>query len=77
MFFLRRNRSRPLLYIYVATLVVLLVAAFVFHAHGTTLTVIRIARVVVIVAILGFGALMRRRESRAGESASQRGRHRD
>jgi hypothetical protein len=64
MFLLLRNRSRPLLYAYVATLVVLLVAAFVIHASGTTLAVIRIARIVVIVAVLGVGALLRRAKVR-------------
>jgi hypothetical protein len=71
MFFLRRNRSRPLLYIYIGTLVVLLVAVLVLHASGTELAVIRVARVVVIVAILGVGAVLRRRSARAVDTAQR------
>jgi len=77
MFFLRRNRSRPVMYAYIATLVVLLVAVFVLHASGTTLAVIRAARIVVVVAILGVGAMMRRRRAREIDPASQRELHRD
>ncbi len=77
MFFLRRNLPRPLLYIYLGTLVVLLVAAFVLHASGTTLAIIRIVRIVVIVAILGGGALMRRRNAGAADAAPRHERHRD
>ena len=76
-FFLRRNRSRPLLYLYVATLVVLLVAAFVLHASGTTLAIIRIARIVVIVAIIGAGAILRRRGPGHADLRSRRERDRD
>lgn len=77
MFLLRRNRSRPLLYVYVASLVALLVAAFVLHVSGTALAVLRVARIVVIVAILGVGALWRRRNSPAADASSGRELNRD
>ena len=71
MFFLRRNRSRPLMYAYIATLVALLVAVFVLHASGTELAIIRVARIVVVVAIVGAGAWLRRRDARTAQAAKQ------
>lgn len=75
MLFLRRNRSRPLMYAYIATLAVLLVAVLVLHVHGTTLAIIRVVRIAVIVAILAAGAVLRRRNARDG--APQRDPDRD
>lgn len=43
-------------------LAVLLVATFVFHIRGTTLVELRIARLVLLVALVGgFGLISRRR----------------
>jgi hypothetical protein len=69
MFLFRRNRSRPLLHAYIATLVVLLVAVLVLHLSGTTLAVIRVVRLVVIAAIIGAWARLRRRNVRADQAA--------
>jgi hypothetical protein len=71
MFLFRRNRSRPLTYAYIATLVALLVAVLVLHVSGTTLAVIRVVRLVVIVAIIGVGARLRRRSARADQPAAE------
>jgi hypothetical protein len=71
MFLFRRNRSGPLFYAYIATLVLLLVAVFVLHVHGTTLAIIRVARIVLVVAIIGVGAMLRRRTARAEHAARQ------
>jgi hypothetical protein len=70
-FLFRRNRSRPLLYVYIATLVALLVAVLVLHVSGTTLAIIRVARIVVIVAIIGVGAMLRRRNARVDPADTQ------
>jgi hypothetical protein len=50
------------MYIRIAFLVALLVAVFVLHASGSTLQVLRIARIAVVAAlVLGGAALARRR----------------
>ena len=77
-FLLFRNRSRRAAYAYLATLVILLVLVFALHVSGTTLVIVRIARIVLLVAILGAGALLRRRNSAAtADSAAHRDRSRD
>jgi len=43
-----------------AFIVVILVAVFAFHAHGSTLADLRIARIVVVVALLAGGGLLSR-----------------
>ncbi len=58
----RRGGGRQFLYVRLALLAVVLVAALAFHASGRTLIVVRIARYAVIaVLILGVGAFQRRR----------------
>lgn len=53
------------MYIRFAFLAALLVAVLVFHASGTTLVVMRVARYVLIVLlVLGAGLIRRRRASR-------------
>lgn len=64
MLFMRR-RSGPLRYVYLASLVILLVAVLVLHVSGTALVIFRIARIVLVVAILGIGSVMRRRSASA------------
>jgi hypothetical protein len=71
MFLFRRNRSGPLFYAYVATLVALLVAVFVLHVSGTTLVIVRVARIILVVAIIAVGAMLRRRNARAEDAARQ------
>lgn len=56
------GRSRRLLAVRVALLVVLLVATYAFHISGTTLVELRIVRLVIFVAlVVGVGWLARRR----------------
>ncbi|MCL2419342.1 MAG: hypothetical protein FWD04_08620 [Conexibacteraceae bacterium] len=68
------GRSRKLMLIRLGFLGVLLVVTFVFHVSGTTLVELRIARLVLLVAlVVGFGLVSRRRRGReraAGEGSS-------
>jgi len=49
---------------------VLLVVTFVFHVSGTTLVELRIARLVLLVAlVVGFGLIVRRRRRGAAEDS--------
>jgi len=58
----RAGRFRALLLIRLALLAVLLIATFAFHASGTTLAELRIARFVLVIAVVaGFGFISRRR----------------
>ena len=58
----RSPRFGRYLYIRLAFLVVLLLAVLVLHAHGSTLVVLRVARIALIaLLLLGGGALARRR----------------
>jgi hypothetical protein len=60
--FLMGGRSRKLMLINFALLGVLLVATFVFHVSGTALVELRIARLVLVVALVaGFRLISRRR----------------
>jgi hypothetical protein len=45
----------------IGLLLVFVLAAFVFHAHGTTLEVLQIVRVAVLVALVASAVLARRR----------------
>jgi hypothetical protein len=56
-----RRRGRFFIAARIALLVALLVALFVFHAHGTTLRVLEAARLVLLIALLGSGWMLRRR----------------
>jgi hypothetical protein len=63
---LGRGRGGRYMYLRVALLAAALIAAFVLHASGETLVIMRIARWVLLAAlIVGAGALSRRREQRA------------
>lgn len=65
MFVLLGGRSRKLLLIRLGLLGVLLVATFVFHVSGTTLVELRIARLVLLAALVaGVGWISRRRRER-------------
>jgi hypothetical protein len=55
------QRWRLFLAARVLLLVVFLVAVFAFHAHGTTLAVLQVARVGLLVVLLGSGWAARRR----------------
>jgi hypothetical protein len=59
------RRSRKLMLIRFGFLGVLLVATFVFHVSGTALVELRIARLVLLAAlVVGFGWISRRRHRR-------------
>ncbi len=45
----------------VALLAVLLLAVFVFHAHGSTLRVLQVVRFVLLVALVASALVVRRR----------------
>jgi hypothetical protein len=63
--------SRKLMVIRLGLLAVLLIVTFVFHVSGTALVELRIARLVLLVALaVGFGVISRRRSRSAGESSS-------
>lgn len=65
------GRSRTLLLIRFGFLGVLLVVTYVFHVSGTALVELRIARLVLLVALVaGFGLISRRRKRHAAESSS-------
>lgn len=65
------GRSRKLILIRLGFLGVLLVVTFVFHVSGTTLVELRIARLVLLVAlVVGFGLISRRRRRDTAESSS-------
>jgi len=53
-----------------ALLVAFLIAVFAFHAHGTTLEILQVARVALLVALLGTAWLARRRRTGAPVSES-------
>ncbi len=58
----RRQWFNRYMYIRFAFLIVLLVAVLVLHARGSTLMVLRVARIALIaLLVLGGGALARRR----------------
>lgn len=60
------GRSRTLMVVRFGLLGVLLVATFVFHVSGTMLVELRIARLVLLVALgAGFGLFSRRRHGRS------------
>jgi hypothetical protein len=59
MFF--RGGGRYFMAARIALLAVFLVAVFVFHAHGTTLHVIQVLRIVLLVALVGSALILRRR----------------
>lgn len=62
---LRGGRSRKLMLIRFVFLGVLLVATFVFHVSGTELVELRIARLVLLVALVaGVRVVSRRRHGR-------------
>jgi hypothetical protein len=61
------GRSRKLILVRFGLLGVLLVVAFVFHVSGTALVELRIARLVLLVAlVVGFGLISRRRKRDEG-----------
>jgi uncharacterized membrane protein len=60
MFFFGR-RGRFFLAARIGLLVALLVALFVFHAHGETLRILQGARIILLIALLLSGMLFRRR----------------
>lgn len=65
------SRSRKLILIRFGFLGVLLVVTFVFHVSGTALVELRIARLVLLVAlVVGFALISRRRRRDAAESGS-------
>ena len=65
------GRSRKLILIRFGFLGVLLVVTFVFHVSGTALVELRIARLVLLVAlVVGFALISRRRRRDAAESGS-------
>jgi hypothetical protein len=65
------GRSRKLILIRFGFLGVLLVVTFVFHVSGTALVELRIARLVLLVAlVVGFALISRRRRRDAAESSS-------
>lgn len=58
----RRQWFGRYMYIRLAFVIVLLVAVLVLHASGTTLVVLRVARIALVaLLVLGGGALARRR----------------
>ncbi|HEY5261697.1 MAG TPA: hypothetical protein VIJ33_06255 [Solirubrobacteraceae bacterium] len=57
----RRGRNRNLIYVRPAFLLVVLVAAFGFHARGSTLVDLRVAGLVVVLLVVGAGWVARRR----------------
>jgi hypothetical protein len=60
--FLRGGRSRKLILVRLGLLGVLLAVTFVFHVSGTALVEIRIARLLLVVALLvGVRVISRRR----------------
>jgi hypothetical protein len=65
------GRSRKLMLIRFGLLGVLLVVTFVFHVSGTALVELRIARLVLLVALVaGFGLVSRRRRGRGPDEDS-------
>jgi hypothetical protein len=65
------GRSRKLMVVRLLFLGVLLFVTFVFHVSGTALVELRIARLVLLVALVGgFGLISRRRRLNAAESGS-------
>jgi hypothetical protein len=65
------GRSRNMMLIRFGFVGVLLVATFVFHLSGTALVELRIARLVLLVALVGgLGLISRRRRRNAAESGS-------
>ena len=65
------GRSRKLMAVRFAFLGVLLLVTFVFHVSGTALVELRIARLVLVLALVGgFGLVSRRRRRNAVESGA-------
>ncbi len=57
----RRGRNRNLIYIRLVFLGLVLIAAFVFHARGSTLVDLRVVGIVVVLLVVGAGWVTRRR----------------
>jgi hypothetical protein len=55
------GRGRYFMIARLGLLAVLLLAVFVFHAHGTTLRVLQFVRLAVLVALVGSALVARRR----------------
>lgn len=68
----RRGRHRKLIYIRLAFLVPVLIAAFVFHISGSTLVIVRIALVAVLVLAAGWLARHRQRGEATGAGPADR-----
>jgi hypothetical protein len=62
MFFFGRG-SRGFLVARIALLVALVVAVFVFHAHGRTLEILQGARFILLIALIASALLIRRRRT--------------
>ena len=77
LFFARQGPGRwKLIPIQLALLAVLLAATFAFHISGTMLVELRIARLIVFVAIVvGLGWFSRRRGKKAAEPGRGHDRH--
>jgi hypothetical protein len=59
------RRGRIYLVARLVLLAAFLIAVFAFHVHGTALDILQVVRVVLVVALVGFALLARRRERRA------------
>jgi hypothetical protein len=57
----RRGRNKNLLYVRLAFLAVVLIAAVGFHARGSTLVDLRVVGIVVVALVFGVGWVARRR----------------
>jgi hypothetical protein len=55
------GRGRFFMTARIALLAVFLLAVFVFHAHGSTLRVLQVVRLVLLVALVGSAWIVRRR----------------
>jgi hypothetical protein len=62
MFFFGRG-SRGFLVARIALLVALVVAVFVFHAHGRTLEILQGARFILLIALIASALVIRRRRT--------------
>ena len=67
----RSGGSRKLLAIRVAALAVLLLATFIFHVSGTALVELKIARVVILIALVVGAGWYSRRRRRVDASAER------
>ncbi len=57
----RRGRNKNLLYVRLAFLAVVLIAAVGFHARGSTLVDLRVVGIAVVALVVGAGWVARRR----------------